>query len=290
MAVEDNLRKKWSCQAILNVVLTVALFSVAATLIFFYVSDVGMLTDTIRKLELENTELTMLLRNQREYNKLLRWQQWALRAKLQNMTDEIVLMNNNTRMLELRIEALFENRMLTTVLFKAEIEVIKKSCNYVQVNSSRYCPSGWTMHASRCFLLSEEQQEWAVARNKCRSLGADLAVVLHADDQALLTIMTLKLVHHNPEKYFHSAWIGLSDTGNEGTFFWVNGEKLNPNVSFWSPGNPNNFIPYWDKHDEGQNCVAIVLPRHIQRWLHSWDDITCRGERHYLCEVKAGQG
>uniref|UniRef100_A0A3Q3W881 C-type lectin domain-containing protein n=1 Tax=Mola mola TaxID=94237 RepID=A0A3Q3W881_MOLML len=172
-----------------------------------------------------------------------------------------------------------QNMVQLVSMFPTIFRISWELWSSARLNSSLHCPPGWTAHASRCFLLSEEQQEWAMARNKCKSLGGDLAVVLNADDQALMTIMTLKLVHHNPEKYFHSAWIGLSDTDKEGVFFWVNGDKLKSNVSFWSPGNPNNFIPDWDKHYEGQNCIAIVLPRHIQSWLYSWDDIICRGER-----------
>uniref|UniRef100_A0A3Q4B664 C-type lectin domain-containing protein n=1 Tax=Mola mola TaxID=94237 RepID=A0A3Q4B664_MOLML len=168
-----------------------------------------------------------------------------------------------------------DNDRLRNTLRKKEeeIKVLNKSCN-TPTASNTGCRPGWSIHASRCFLLSNEEELWDVARSKCQSYGGDLAVASNEEDQ-------------NPQQYFHSAWIGLNDMGEEGVFVWVNGATIKSHLSFWSPGNPNNAIPVWDKKRAGQDCVAVVPPRNARNWLYTWDDITCRGKRHYICETMA---
>ncbi|XP_061590860.1 CD209 antigen-like protein B [Cololabis saira] len=151
------------------------------------------------------------------------------------------------------------------------------------------CMPGWVEHASRCFLLSDIKKNWEDARRDCLDKSGDLAVVLDAEDQALLTNMTFQYKNMHPEENFHSAWIGLQDMGKENTFLWVNGNGVMADVNYWNENEPNNAIPFWDSDRAGQDCVAIVPPKNIEKegWLNSWDDIICGGRRHYICETTA---
>ncbi|KAE8291569.1 hypothetical protein D5F01_LYC08923 [Larimichthys crocea] len=91
----------------------------------------------------------------------------------------------------------------------------------------------------------------------------------------------------NPSEDFHSAWIGLQDMVQEGTFYWVNGDTIKWNVIYWMDQEPNNAMDNWDL--KGQDCVAIVPPTRIgaEDWLNSWDDSVCEDRRHYICETTA---
>ena len=150
------------------------------------------------------------------------------------------------------------------------------------------CSPGWQGHASSCFSITKDIKKWENARQDCRSRQGDLAVVKDQEDQKFLTNFVYKfkhkLINNNSGELFHSAWIGLTDSKQEGAFVWVNGLPID--FSYWSDGEPNNALASWDDEHKGQDCVGIVPPDIIgaKNWLSNWDDITCVGTRHYVCE------
>ncbi|XP_053282428.1 C-type lectin domain family 4 member E-like [Pleuronectes platessa] len=152
------------------------------------------------------------------------------------------------------------------------------------------CNPGQQEHASRCFSITDSISKWKEAREDCQRHGGDLAVVQDMEDQKFLTNFTYQFKqNHLSGQVFHAAWIGLTDEKTENSFVWVNNKALQSSVTFWSKGEPNNFIATWDKEENGQDCVGIVPPDDFgaERWLFNWDDITCVGGRHYVCESKA---
>ncbi|XP_043964857.1 CD209 antigen-like protein B [Gambusia affinis] len=187
-----------------------------------------------------------------------------------------------------------ENKKQRSFLSIRQLEFIWKLCNRITLECSR-CLPGWTEHASRCFRLFEEEKKWEEARLDCFKHNGDLAVIQNAADQALLTNMTAeyaKLKRAEAAKLnltskFHSAWIGLQDMVTEGTYFWVNGDRIKWDVEYWRQGEPNNAVANWDVEKAGQDCVGILPPDKVgtKDWLNSWDDITCVGRRNYICET-----
>ncbi|XP_029354353.1 C-type lectin domain family 4 member M-like [Echeneis naucrates] len=179
-----------------------------------------------------------------------------------------------------------ENKKQRSILFSEKLSFIWRLCNRSTLQCTR-CLPGWVEHASRCFFLSPVAEKWEVARRNCLEMGGDLAVVLSPEDQAFLTNLTYQFGQENPQVNFHSAWIGLQDMVKEGTHFWVNGKRISSALRYWKDMEPNNAIASWDHDRAGQDCVAIVPPRHVGvgKWLNSWDDIVCGGKRHYLCET-----
>ncbi|XP_007540676.1 C-type lectin domain family 6 member A-like isoform X1 [Poecilia formosa] len=177
---------------------------------------------------------------------------------------------------------------LQRILFSKRLDYIWTLCDRTTLQCSR-CLPGWKEHASRCFFLSSVDKTWENARINCLDHKGDLAVVHNAEDQAFLTNMTFQFKKANPGINFHSAWIGLQDLVKEGNFFWVNGDKLKLDVRFWRPGEPNNSVATWDTDQAGQDCVSMVPPDVVgpEGWMNNWDDISCTGKRHYICETDA---
>ncbi|XP_043964756.1 low affinity immunoglobulin epsilon Fc receptor-like [Gambusia affinis] len=173
-----------------------------------------------------------------------------------------------------------------SILSIKQLDYIWERCNRTTLKCIR-CLPGWTEHASRCFLMSNVDQKWSDARVECLNYKGDLAVVRNAADQAFLTNMTFQFVKANPNMTFYSAWIGLQDMVAEGQYLWVNGDRIKWNVKYWRPGEPNNAIASWDHNPSGEDCVSIVPPAEVgtKDWLNSWDDISCAGNRHYICET-----
>ncbi|XP_024150515.2 hepatic lectin [Oryzias melastigma] len=180
------------------------------------------------------------------------------------------------------------NRKMLAILSSNKLSFIWSVCHKDTLQCSS-CPPGWTEHSLRCFMISTTAKKWEDARRECLDNHGDLAVVVTAKDQAFLTNFTIQFVRRNPQLDFHSAWIGLQDMVQEGTFIWVNGEKVKSNLSYWREMEPNNAIASWDADSSGQDCVAIVPPKSSSgtKWLNSWDDIICGGKRHFICEVPA---
>nr|XP_019946683.1 PREDICTED: collectin-12-like [Paralichthys olivaceus] len=149
------------------------------------------------------------------------------------------------------------------------------------------CRPGWEQHASRCFHMPQYTKNWENAREDCIDQGGDLAAVLDVEDQKFLTNLTFQFVQEYLQNDFHSAWIGLHDQVQEGTFVWVNSSRPNTEVTYWKDGEPNNAIAPWDAQQRGQDCVAIIPPKNIGAgdWLLNWDDIICVGKRHFVCET-----
>ncbi|XP_032445747.1 CD209 antigen-like protein B [Xiphophorus hellerii] len=205
----------------------------------------------------------------------------ALR-KVNQLMSQLKSTQNNYQLTEL------ENKKQRSILSSKRLDYMWNRCDRTTLQCSR-CLRGWTEHASRCFLLSNVEKTWENARVDCRNYKGDLAVVLDAADQAFLTNLTFQFKKANPGMNFHSAWIGLQDMVKEGVHFWVNGERIKWDVKYWRPGEPNNAKAAGDTEQAGEDCVSILPPDEVgpEGWLNSWDDITCVGKRHYICETDA---
>ena len=79
------------------------------------------------------------------------------------------------------------------------------------------------------YYISNFNASWPNAKTACESNGGYLAIINDANENNYLA----QLINHS------AAWIGLSDSGQEGLFEWVDGSSVSYNN--WYPGQPNNY-------------------------------------------------
>ena len=97
-----------------------------------------------------------------------------------------------------------------------------------------------------------EQSTWPVARDKCKTLGGQLAVVL--DEPTHTFLKELK-----PDV---GLWLGATDEKLEGDWRWVDGSEMK--FKAWAPGEPGGrraenylFLIHraWEDHSNGRPQV-----------------------------------
>ena len=95
---------------------------------------------------------------------------------------------------------------------------------------------------------------WSNARDRCSSLGLQLAVVTNeANSQALTT-------HLTSTSRGRSWWIGATDSHADGIFRWVDGSQVG--FTHWGGGQP---------HDTGnEDCIAVM-----RQDAFRWHDFGC---------------
>uniref|UniRef100_A0A8C7ABA1 C-type lectin domain family 4 member F n=1 Tax=Neovison vison TaxID=452646 RepID=A0A8C7ABA1_NEOVI len=123
---------------------------------------------------------------------------------------------------------------------------------------------GWHSYGGSVYYFSYVKKSWHEAEQFCVSQGAHLASVTSEEEQAFLVKFT-STSHH---------WIGLTDSGKEGSWRWVDGTPFNAAQSraFWGRNQPDNWQS-WDGQTE--DCV------HIEE---KWNDIRCDTPYNWVCK------
>jgi len=105
------------------------------------------------------------------------------------------------------------------------------------------------------FMLGENS--WSNSQAEAASLGGHLVTI--ADQAEEDWVYATFQPRAGTSLYL---WLGLTDSGQEGVFNWVDGSPAT--YSNWSPGEPNNFTG-------DQNYAAIWLPPDPR--APQWDDV-----------------
>ncbi|KAI7811519.1 putative C-type lectin domain family 4 member M-like, partial [Triplophysa rosa] len=87
---------------------------------------------------------------------------------------------------------------------------------------------GWKYFKSSMYSISTVKMNWTVGRQHCRKSEADLVVINSKEEMIFVHGLISNL----------GAWLGLTDTENEGVWKWVDGKELT--TSYWMKGQPNN--------------------------------------------------
>ncbi|KAG7325908.1 hypothetical protein KOW79_010833 [Hemibagrus wyckioides] len=114
--------------------------------------------------------------------------------------------------------------------------------------------------------FTTKRMGWNEARRECRSRGADLVIINNQKEQEYLSQMCIG-----------EAWIGLSDSAEEGKWTWVDGTKIT--TGFWWQGEPNNY-------DGIEDCAATGS-KFAKAEVMTWADYPCETELNAICEKKA---
>uniref|UniRef100_A0A8C5FY32 C-type lectin domain family 4 member M-like n=2 Tax=Gouania willdenowi TaxID=441366 RepID=A0A8C5FY32_GOUWI len=70
------------------------------------------------------------------------------------------------------------------------------------------CPQAWLRFGYSCYFVSSERKNWDDSRRHCRQEEADLVIINSRAEQAFLSGLTA------------SAWVGMTDRDQEGTWLW----------------------------------------------------------------------
>ncbi|XP_064175917.1 CD209 antigen-like protein C [Anguilla rostrata] len=115
----------------------------------------------------------------------------------------------------------------------------------------------WRQFGSKFYYFSETKSTWEKAREQCVAMGATLAMVKTREEMEFLARV-------NTGRH----WLGLSDTGAEGTWKWLDGTF--PAKELWLPGEPNN--------DLEENCGEM---------RGRLNDAPCNIQKPWICERSA---
>uniref|UniRef100_A0A3Q1EIT6 C-type lectin domain-containing protein n=1 Tax=Acanthochromis polyacanthus TaxID=80966 RepID=A0A3Q1EIT6_9TELE len=249
---------------------------------FTTVEDAGQMKQLLNTtlLLIEKAQLSQLLEKTLQEKKLLQVEKNELNILLNSTLQSCNLVEMENILLKVTVNQSLHNNTVASADNERLQLLLTSEQQTSKLTFCLRCLPGWTEHASRCFLLSTVAKQWEDARWDCFSMGGDLAVVLNAEDQAFLTNMTFQYTQQHPGEVFHSAWIGLQDMVKEGTHYWVNGNRIQSDLTYWRPSEPNNAIASWASDMAGQDCVAIVPPNEVGvgDWISMLDRLaTCPG-------------
>ncbi|OPJ80398.1 hypothetical protein AV530_010723 [Patagioenas fasciata monilis] len=133
------------------------------------------------------------------------------------------------------------------------LELRKSLCPLQEGEGCKICPSGWTLHGTKCYWAADETSSWSESQEDCVNRGAEL---LMPEDQDELDF--LNKILQNPTRYF---WIGLSMPSAGKGWIWLNGSHLDQSRFQLSP---------WDG---GRRCGVLRGDRIISdncRWACQW--------------------
>ncbi|XP_048209526.1 C-type lectin domain family 4 member K [Perognathus longimembris pacificus] len=123
---------------------------------------------------------------------------------------------------------------------------------------------GWKYFRENFYYFSHSSKTWYSAQQFCVSRNSHLASVTSEGEQEFLYKTADGLPH----------WIGLTKTGSEGDWSWVDDTPFNSVQSkrFWIPGEPNNL-------GNNEHCGNIKLFS-----LRSWNDDSCDNKLLFICK------
>ncbi|XP_037054312.1 CD209 antigen-like protein C [Peromyscus leucopus] len=127
----------------------------------------------------------------------------------------------------------------------------------------RPCPWEWTFFHGKCYFFSKSQRNWNDSITACLEVEAQLVIIESDEEQTFLSVIS---------KDKGSAWLGLSDLKEEGSWQWVDDSPMKDSFrKYWLKGEPNN------KYDE--DCAEISST--------GWNDNSCSLEKFWICKKPA---
>ncbi|XP_042290967.1 CD209 antigen-like protein E isoform X1 [Thunnus maccoyii] len=144
------------------------------------------------------------------------------------------------------------------------------------------CDKGWLQRGGKCYYFSITTSSWEESRRYCRSHGGDLVKIDSWDEQIFLTKELSDKMNYHEDKF----WIGLTDSKEEGKWFWVDDSPLNTSLSFWRKREPDN----WDRENpKGEDCVRMGKKGRPAE-LNCWSDKSCDEPQRIICGKQAEKG
>ncbi|MEQ2228450.1 hypothetical protein ILYODFUR_008909 [Ilyodon furcidens] len=134
----------------------------------------------------------------------------------------------------------------------------------------------WEPHGGNCYKFNTRKSSWNESRRSCKDQGGDLVKIDSREEQMFLEIKLRDLMEEPEDKF----WIGLTDSGKQGSWLWVDGSPLDERLMFWSNGEPDNWIGL---NPAGEDCVRMG-ERGGTHDLKCWFDQSCDFPQKSICE------
>ncbi|XP_016522675.1 CD209 antigen-like protein E isoform X3 [Poecilia formosa] len=161
---------------------------------------------------------------------------------------------------------------------KEENEALRKNLSDL---TCLKCEAGWEPHGGNCYYFSTSKSSWTDSRRSCTDLGSDLVKIDSREEQMFLESRLSSLMEDDEDKF----WIGLTDSGEEDEWLWVDGSALDQSLSFWGYGQPDDLgvsdLP-------GADCVRMGQKDRYD--LKCWYDRGCDYPQKSICEKTAAAG
>ncbi|XP_790560.4 macrophage mannose receptor 1 [Strongylocentrotus purpuratus] len=135
------------------------------------------------------------------------------------------------------------------------------------------CAPPWVQFEDQCYTepayTPANFKTWSDAKDDCRNIGGDLAIVNSPHAQAFLTAAM--------EYEQQDVWIGLSNGQSNPNFTWTDGSSLN--YTNWGREQPDGY-----PESTGTNPPACVVMMSIKTEAGKWNDQNCVRELPYYCQ------
>ncbi|XP_061573101.1 C-type lectin domain family 4 member D [Cololabis saira] len=143
------------------------------------------------------------------------------------------------------------------------------NCSAPAIRCGR-CPDGWLQVEDQCFLLVTDRQTQSISADKCKDIGAHLAILTTTEQHEAVEKEGRRIGGFNTH-----YWIGLSDAEKEGEWRWVDNSTLT--TSFWNlhQSEPDNNL---SGGPEGEDCVVV------DSYTQKWSDIPCGFVNSRICQ------
>ncbi|XP_055983739.1 C-type lectin domain family 4 member F-like [Sorex fumeus] len=127
---------------------------------------------------------------------------------------------------------------------------------------------GWKIYNGALYYFSQTKKSWQDAENFCVSWGAHLASVTSEEEKDFLVTFTKDSFH----------WIGLTDQGTEGVWYWIDKTPFNDAQSkkFWDKNQPDNWM-----YGEGRSEDCVQMQQ-------KWNDMYCNAPYQWVCKKPGG--
>ncbi|XP_043994217.1 CD209 antigen-like protein E [Gambusia affinis] len=139
------------------------------------------------------------------------------------------------------------------------------------------CEPGWEKHGGNCYYFSTTKSSWINSRSSCVDRGSDLVKIDSREEQTFLDGRLKDLMEKDEDKF----WIGLTDSVEEGKWFWVDGSPLDESLRFWCQNQPDDWK---QENPAGEDCVRMGEKGGTRT---CWLDKTCNASHNCICEKPA---
>ncbi|XDV21634.1 hypothetical protein PO909_026701 [Leuciscus waleckii] len=198
----------------------------------------------------------------------------SLQSDLQNrqrdfesMSSSLSVLKSSVSDLTSSIASLSSKQQISEERVMNALKELKSNMGNKTADVPVTCKCDWISYKSSCFLFSNNELNWAEARDYCKAQGA-LLLKIEEDEEEWAFLRKHAISEH--------YWVGLTDQ-NTGQWRWADDTPYTMNKEHWYPGQPDD----WKEHglgEEGEDCGQIAYSLKL-------NDNHCSSKMRFICRV-----